>query len=224
MDPNSAQNNNNKNPQGKPDGNAPPNPIEPGQFVVAGENHSTSPQASPNLSQPTGNLPPLDSQPSAPAAPTPMPAQPDPVPAPTSPPLPSTGLNLAGESPPPGPTADFPAPGPLPQAPAPEQPNPALYVPPPATGGNIPQNPSKIKNLKKIAIIVAGLVLLSAIGALVYMFVLGKKPQAAKTTTTDVIEEPSPSPQNTGPGFADLSESTPQATKSATPSASPKTR
>ena len=216
MDPKSAQNNSSldsQNPQ--PPGEKPPapNPIEPGQFVVAGEDHTSPPKPAP-ISQNSPSAPALDPglghidpPPPQPAA-NQMPARPQP------------GLNLAGAPPP----QNFPPPNPAPQEPAFEQPNPAPYTPPPPTTSSAPpEGSSKIKSLRMFAIIAGVLVLLAVIGALVYIFVFAKKPEAATTTSTNqAIEEPSPTPARAGPGFGDLKETPNQATRSATLSASPK--
>lgn len=94
------------------------------------------------------------------------------------------------------------------------QPDPTPYAPPPeSTTPPVQEKPSKIKSLRTLAIGGGIVVLLGIIGAVVWFFVLGNKPQPATKvdTTQQLIEEPPPLPKRTGGGFAEL----PPATTSA---------
>lgn len=188
--------------------------IQPGQFVVAGED-TTATLSPPKVAQ----NPPFASQPqSPPQNPNIQESQ-----APTSEslpvPQPVAGLDLAGGSqlnqnvPPQAPVSQ---PDPTPFAP-PLPPQPTQEATPPTQGG------SKIQKFKIIVIIVAILALVSIIVALVWFFVLGKqKKEPVKTDQDQVIqEEPSPSPARTDAGFGDLSQATPSAPPPLTPSPSP---
>ena len=91
-------------------------------------------------------------------------------------------------------------------------------MPPVAPGvpGGFSQ-PSRIELIRKIAIVVAVLVLLALIVAVIWFFVLGKKgkePVKTQAGEEQLIEEPSPVAKPTGGGFAEL----PEATSESTPS------
>jgi len=181
LDP-TAPNNNQPN-----QGNTPPSPIQPGQFVVAGEDQQPQPtptsatpqtvQNPPQASQPTVSLAGERSDQAIPQV------------------LPNAAAGSASTQPDPTP---FTAPN-INQQATPDQTK---------SGGG-----SKIK---MVIIIVAILALIAIIGATVYLFVLPKlKGNTAKPqTSTDVqIEEPSPLPPKTGNGFGDI----PQSTESSQP-------
>ncbi|OGE04950.1 hypothetical protein A3B51_00520 [Candidatus Curtissbacteria bacterium RIFCSPLOWO2_01_FULL_41_18] len=191
------------------------NSIQPGQFVVAGED-TTATSSPPKVAQ----NPSFASQPqSPPQGPNIQESQ-----TPTSESLPVlqpvAGLDLAGNS-----QLDQNVP---PQAPV-SQPDPTPFAPPLSpqptqeTAAPPPESRSKIQKLKIIAIIVAVLVLIGIIVALVWFFVLGKqKKEPVKTDQDQVIqEEPSPSPARTDAGFGNLSQATPSAPPPVTPSPSP---
>lgn len=193
MDPTAQTNNPN------PQGDSAKSPIEPGQFVVAGED------AAPVTSQS------IPQQPQA-SAQTP--------PSPVVSPKPGFSLaqdkNLAQSYPTP------PPPPPPPPPPAPQQPDqPMQPDPTPFTGpGQIPNTPvspqppgSKMKKIKLFVIIIAILVLIAIVAAVAWFFVL-QKPQAtqsAKTQDNQQVIEPTSSPQLPTGGFGKL----PQATNGA---------
>ncbi len=170
MDPTAPNNPDNQNPP------APPNPIQPGQFVVAGEDAppaanpqiTAQPAPTPQAPQPTMNLAqdkaaPTQVFPNAPVGPTAV--QPDPTPF-TSPP--GATPNLAG-------------------------------VPP--TGAAAPKSRNKM-----LIILIALIVLVAIIGAVVYFVVLPKAKTGTKPTTDTQVDEPSPSPTRTDGGFGTLPE------------------
>lgn len=166
----------------------PPNPIQPGQFVVAGD----------------------DSQ--AQQAPTsaPAPIAPQPPQTPTPPAVSLAGQRQESAIPLVPPSAS--------QAGASAQPDPTPFTAPNVGQQSAPENAkaSGGSKSKGILLVVAFIALLAIIGAVVYFFVLPKlKGNSAKTqTSTDVqIEEPSPPPPKTGSGFGDI----PQSTESAQP-------
>lgn len=193
------------NPQ---DPNAQKNPIEPGQFVVTGDQNdifkepqnpaSTTPEPPPqNLKQdtpPASNLPGVE----PPLAPPPTPMFEPPSPA-------SSQENLAGVQP---------------QEPQFEnQPSPTPYVPP-TTEGQTPQSPQSIISRLRVVFIAVGFLLLVAlIGAGVYFFILGKSKKSDNTTQTtqESAELPLPTPARTSGGFSELPPATPSAQES-TPS------
>lgn len=209
MDPTAPKDNNNNQGTNPPS----PSPIQPGQFVVAPREDITPPPPS-EPEQPPQESP----QPSQPASPAKRGEF-------TQPPA-SPGESLGGPSP------KEPAPS---KEPAPlfaqDQPNPTPFVaptPPPemAQEKDTPP-PSKIQRARKILIIVGILLLVAILGAIVWLFIVGRsREQPAKTQSQEVStsQEPSqpPIPKRTTGGFADL----PAATREsqATASASPKTQ
>lgn len=192
MDPTAQTNNPN------PQGNSAKSPIEPGQFVVAGEDSNQ------NTSQPAPGQPPLAPQ----------------VPSQAVPPQP--GLSLAQDK---NLAQSYPTPPPLPPPPPsmpPQQPDqPMQPDPTPFTGPGqalsspaSPQPPgSKMKKIKLFVIIIAVIILIGIVAAVVWFFVL-QKPQAqqsAKTEDTQQVIEPTSTPQTPTGGFGQL----PQATSGA---------
>lgn len=182
MDPTAPDNN-----QPNTGSTTPQSPIQPGQFVVAGDDQQ------------------------APQAPTPAPVAPqavqDPVPTPPQP-----AVSLAGERQESIASQVLPN---APVTSASTQPDPTPFTAPgQAIGQQIESaqtNGGGGSKMKGIIIALALLALLTIIGAVVYFFVLPKlKENSAKTqTSTDVqIEEPSPPPQRTGSGFGDIPDST----------------
>lgn len=111
-----------------------------------------------------------------------------------------------------------------------DQPNPTPFVapaPPPESAAQAQAPPSRIQRARKILIIVGILLLVAILGAIVWLFIVGRsREQPAKTQSQEVPpgQEPSlaPIPKRTTGGFADL----PAATREsqATASASPKTQ
>lgn len=201
MDP-TAPKDNNSNQGTKPPS---PSPIEPGQFVVA---PPVSPDTSVGGSAPDTTLPP---------PPQPEPSQEIPLQSPQPTPLASD-------------TEPVPAPEPEPLF-AQNQPNPTPFVAPtssPETAQAQADQPlSKIQRARKILIIVGIFLLVAILGAIVWLFIVGRsREQPAKTQSQEVSpgQEPSqpPIPKRTAGGFADL----PAATREsqATASASPKTQ
>lgn len=154
-------------------------------------------------------------------------------PAPVSEPAPAPASAPQSFEPPP---LSQPEPQPVPQQPpayvptAPQfekQPDPTLYAPPPPAPGSQMVSSgggSAIKKLRLVAIIAGILVLLGAIGALVWFFVLGrasKQPTQSQVQQTQaVVDQPTPLPKRTGGGFGTLPglQST-SAAQTATPSA-----
>ncbi len=224
MDP-SAPDNNDKNSQ--QDSNQPTSPIQPGQFVVSGEAAAPSP---PDLSI----SPPPDIAPQTPVDNT-QPPQTFDSSLPPSPQEPvansSIGPQLASDYS--GQVPDMSATSPQfaasqpssPQPPTNMQPDPTPFTPPAAPDG--PQVPgladsssgdsSKMAKLKIVAIVAAILGLVAIIVAVIWFFVLSKKPteQVNVTNQTNQIEESTlPSPQ-TGSRFGDLPQATQEATKPA---------
>lgn len=158
--------------------------IQTGQFVVAGGDQAPAPQ----------NFPPEPPQP--PAPPPYIPQEPN-----TTVPQPPV--------PEPQPAAAF--------APTDQQfqsqPDPTPYAPPPPTPGSQQVSAgggSMIKKLRLVAIIAGVLVLLGAIAALVWFFVLGRssqqptQTQATTQETQAVVEEATPLPKRTEGGFGTL--------------------
>lgn len=213
MDPTAPKDNNNNqgtNPPG-------PSPIQPGQFVVA-------PPASPDApASPRGER---GESLGGPAADPDTPPQPPPPEETPQPPQPAS--TQRGEF---AQTPQEPAPQSEPEPLfAQNQPNPTPFVAPTplpemAQEKDTPP-PSKIQRARKILIIVGILLLVVILGAIVWLFIVGRsREQPAKTQSQEVStgQEPSlaPIPKRTTGGFADL----PAATREsqATDSASPKT-
>lgn len=195
MDPTAQTNNPN------PQGDSPKSPIEPGQFVVAGE----------DVSQGTSQ---------------PAPQQVPPVQTPPQASAPRPGFSLAQDKnlaqsyptpPPPPPPPPPPAqPAIPPQHDQPMQPDPTPFAGP----GQIPNTPlspqppgSKMKKIKLFVIIIAVFVLIGIVAAVAWFFVLQKPqtPQSAKTQDTQQVIEPTSTPQLPTGGFGQL----PQATNGA---------
>ena len=209
----------------------PQSPIQPGQFVVAGDEGGVFKQPQAPAPLPTSpSSDPLSQESKQPTSPAPLPPLPS---QPPSPP-PGPGINLSAASQP------FPSVAPTsspslqetstnPAQPPPAQPDPTPYVAPQPgdvpypnnTAGALQEPPSLIKKLRMIAIFVVVLVLVGALVAVAWFFVLGKKSnESVKTENTQQaqVEEPSPLPKRTTGGFAELpvatsgaEESTPQA-------------
>lgn len=208
MDPTAPKDDPNQNNPTSPP--PPASPIEPGQFVVA-------PKASPDESL------------GGPAADTTIPPPAEP------------------QSPPPEETLQPPQPASTqrgefaqtPQGPAPQsepeplfaqnQPDPTPFVaptPPPESAAQTEVPSSRIQSARKILIIVGLLLLVGILGAIVWLFIVGRSrnlPTKTQSQEVTVSQEPSlpPIPKRTTGGFADL----PTATREsqATASASPKT-
>ncbi len=190
MDPTAQTNNPN------PQGDSAKSPIEPGQFVVAGEDTAQT--------QPIAQQPQVSEQTPASLGISPKPgfslaqdknlAQSYPTPPPPPPPTPPT-----------------------PQQPdQPMQPDPTPFAGP----GQIPNTPvspqppgSKMKKIKLFVIVIAVLVLIGIVAAVAWFFVLQKPqaPESAKTQDTQQVVEPTSTPQLPTGGFGQL----PQATNGA---------
>lgn len=200
MDPTAPKDNNNS--QGSAKQNPPPSPIQPGQFVVTGEED-------------------VFKQPPPPTAP------PNPetfgaaggrqaVPPPNS-------VHQPIVKPPEVPLAASQAPADAqPSAPGADQPNPTPYVAPPVSPTSQPQQPSVINKLRKVFIVLIILAILGAVAAAAWFFTLGKdkltkKPEIVQET--EVEASPTPLPKRTVGGFADLPAATNES--QASPSASP---
>ena len=99
-----------------------------------------------------------------------------------------------------------------------QQPSPEPFVPP--TIENAPQEePSKIKNLRKIAIIIGALILIAAIALAAWFFVISKmlkKEEPAKTETVEQVEEPPALPKKKSGGFSELPPIPAESTREAT--------
>lgn len=193
-------------PASPQDAGSTPNPIQPGQFVVAGE---TEPQA-PALgtSSPQNKI-----------------TEPPPVSSPGNiePPQPAPPTNSGGQAykPPnlastqPGPLSGPPPPGPpgLPPIP-PSQPDPTPFMPQPASPPPT-QESSKMGKIKLLLFIAAGVALVGLIGAVVWLFVLGgnkpKEPIKTESTQEQLQEQP-PVPKRTEGGFGELPQATAEAT------------
>lgn len=221
-------------------GDNSPNPIQPGQFVVAGE------EASQNTT--STHDPQVLNNPDLTASNQPPPVQTSPIGS--SPQLAKdTRQNFAGSAPLQSPSAagtnveNIPQqanPPPSPptnasklqatsaQNPPPEtevnQPDPTPFIQPQQAQGAAqmggPSEPSKIEKLKIILIIAAALVLIATIAALVWFFILNKKGNESVKTelTQEQVEEPSPPAKRTTGGFGELPPATPEATQAASPS------
>lgn len=186
MDP-TAPDNKGQNPQ------SPQNPIQPGQFVVAGEDGgATTPTAAP------------------PQEPTPQPKvslagqrQPDANPQV----VPNAAASGATNQP--DPTPFNPS--------APGQTAQGANVPPAA------ESAKKSGGMKIVLVFLAILALVGIIAAVIYFFVLPmvKKQESTTDTADTMVEEPSPPAQRTEGGFGQLPESTGSAQDS--PTASPTT-
>src|SRR3989344_5907314 len=161
--------------------------IQTGQFVVAGADQAAPPQSF----QPENTAPP------PPLTPPPyIPQQPNPV---------------SEASLPESQSAPLPTPSYAPTAQQfQSQPDPTPYAPPPPVPGSQQVSAgggSMIKKLRIVAIIAGILVLLGAIGALVWFFVIGRAPKQPTQTeaqiqeTQAVVEEPTPLPKRTEGGF-----------------------
>jgi len=197
-------------------------PIQPGQFVVAGEEDGVfkEPPAPtpPPVNPPAGPLPKI---PEKPALPSPPPSAP--TPSSQGPPT-AAGPNLSSFKPPqPSPAAEplgqqeVSSPAGISQV-ASDQPDPTPFAaekPQDLPDQNMPQSTQEPSSL--IALIVVVLVLIAVIASIVWFFVLGKKSkEPVKTENMDqtLVEEPSPFPKRTTGGFADLPVSTSEAEES----------
>lgn len=235
----------NDNPQSPDDpssssGDNATNPIQPGQFVVAGE------EASQNTT--STDDPQVPNKPDLTASSQPPPVQTNPIGS--SPQVAKDNLqNFAGfasiqppslaatnlgnipqqANPPPSPpTNASKLQATSAQNPPPEtevnQPDPTPFVQPQQAQGaaqmGSPSEPSKIGKLRIILILVAALVLIATIAALVWFFILNKKgDESAKTgLTQEQVEEPPPPTRRTNGGFGELPPATPEATQAASPS------
>lgn len=226
MDPNTTQKSptpEDQNPSQQDQTTGADSQIQPGQFVSIGEDQTTTPdvaagQSPQSAAQPQSVTDAKTSNPQV-AAPNLASTQADPatqtdpgfvsqsssIPQPeTSPQTPPTGQSsgtsqLAGVSS--------------------GQPDPTPYVPPPAQPLQVPpETPSKIRLLKKLAIVVGIVLLIAIIVVVAWFFVLGKKTQEpVRTEAISEVDEPSPLPKRTNGGFGEL----PPATSEASPSAFP---
>jgi len=223
MDPTAPKND--PKPQDPPGGSQPPplNPIQPGQFVVVGEEDGV-------FKEPPGpTAPPISTQEQTPQAPASQfsPPMPSSSSSPTSPasftppsPLPTSNLTAAEQPPfvpiPPEPVAQpNSGPNPTPYF-APQTPtSPSLS----ATNSS-GENPSIIKKLRVVSIIIILLILVAIIAGVIWFFLLKNKasePMKTQAEQPTSIEEPSPPPKKTGAGFADLPSATSEGMES-TPS------
>lgn len=179
------------------------NQIQPGQYVVAGQD-STVTQPAPLEPQSA----PFATPPPAPAV-SPL-AGAEPIPAPMPTPMPAP--NLAQPIVQPQAPAAFAQAAPLSGATAGaagQQPDPTPYAPPPPgpTQQSNDSGSSMIKKLRLVAIGLGVIVLLGAIGALLWFFLLSKNnssPAKVETTENAPVAEPSPPPKRTGSGFDTL--------------------
>lgn len=178
VDPTAPQDN--TNTQGS-NSATPPSPIEPGQFVVAGE-----PSVFKQPPPPTDNLP---AMPTSTPREFPPPPQAPPEQVPTAP-----------------------------NPPVQTQPNPAPYVPPTAAAPTQLGQPSAIARLRKLAIVLVALVIISTIaGAAWFLFLNKANPKTQVEEPETVLQPPPPLPKRTTGGFADLPAATDQS--QASPSA-----
>lgn len=207
---------------------SPPDPIQPGQFVVAGDG-SNLPQGPP---APSGQVPSPPQSPQSPSTITPQPtqsAQPGPgqsdVASTQTQPTPR--LAVEGSSPqalrqeeklvtiPPTGQRDF-----APKPPAIEQPSPTPFVTQPTPASAV-AGPSSIQKLRILVIGIGALLLLGIVATVFWVLVLGKRPpkEPAKTQVElSAVEEPPFLPKRATSGFADLppiAEASGEATSSA---------
>lgn len=193
-DPTAAPENNTPTPQ-ESNSSTRDSPIEPGQFVVAGDPSIFKQPPPPGpTSPPTGSLPSTPT--SAPQESPPTPPQP-----PSSQPLPPEQVPAA------------------PNPPAADQPNPAPYVPPTAAAPTQLEPPSAIARLRKLAIVLVALVIISTIAGAAWFLFLNKTSPKTQVEEPETVLEPSPLPlpKRTTGGFADLPAATDQS--QASPSA-----
>lgn len=187
--------------------NPPPNPIEPGQFVVAGQEDGVfkqPPSPSPQQTEP---------------APTTLPTPQEPSPAQgfSLPPHPPQKQPASITEPPVSPLLSQTTVPPQATSAAEPQPDPTPFVQPPSGSTTDPvttPEPSMIKKLRLIAVVAIFVVLILLAVAILWFFVLGKRSQEPNKTENEIaaqIEEPSPPPKRTSGGFAEL----PPATESA---------
>ena len=234
MDPSAPKNNQNPQSPNMPTGRYPlsKSPIQPGQFVVAGEEDGVFKQppapASPPINPSPSTLPKIPEKPLSPPSPLSPSQGLPPVPLPQEPS--AAGPNLSSFKPPVPPLiADLTSqqetsPSSEITQVAPSQPDPTPFVAQKQQGSsdqNIPQSPqeppSLIKKLRLVAIVIFSLVLVAVILFVVWFFVLGKKPnEPVKIDDANEIqvEEPVPLPKRTTGGFADLPQATDQAEES----------
>src|SRR3972149_7530393 len=194
----------NKNPQSPnmPTGGSPlpKSPIQPGQFVVAGEEDGVFKEL------PAPTPPPVNLSPSAlpkiPEKPSSPPPSQGPVPSPPPQEPSAAGPNLSSFKPPVPPLiADLTSqqetsPSSEITQVAPSQPDPTPFVAQKQQGSsdqNIPQSPqeppSLIKKLRLVAIVIFSLVLVAVILFVVWFFVLGKKSnEPVKIEDSDQIQ------------------------------------
>lgn len=204
-------------PKKNQSGNGQNSPIQPGQFVVAGDEstpeNNPTPQNPPQFPQPEPhNQAPLPNQPPQ--------SQPTPAPTPEEPPKPVEGFTLAGESSQ-QPQVDIPDPNTVSESSSMQQPDPTPFAP-----QNMEQPPqaqtssqgSKIDILKKFAVILAILLLIGIIAAVAWFFLLNNKSKKSAVTGEEQIiqEEPSPSPNTANNGFGKLPQPMQEATGGAT--------
>src|SRR3989304_6027691 len=215
------------NPTPPKDNQNPPqaaSPIQPGQFVVAGDEDGVFKEPpAPVPKAPTPSATSLSPEQKQPATSAPPPSPPPP-PQPQSPP-PDAQLS-ATTQPSPLPTSTS---NQLKPEEASSQPDPTPYVAPQPgspsypsdTTGGLGEPSSLIKKFRMIAIFVVALVLVGTLVAVAWFFVLGKKsnePIKTENVEQAQVEEPSPLSKRTTGGFAELpaatseaEESTPQA-------------
>lgn len=180
------------NPTSPTPNQVPPSPIQPGQFVVAGDPPSAQPQSSATQAGPVAGMSlaqeKVGSDPALQGSP------------PASPPTP---ISAPGAQPDPTPFAP------------PTQPFGNQQPTPDSTSGGG-------SKMKLVLIILAILVLVGIIAAVVFLFILPKSSTSqTNTTINQEIEETSPPPQRTDGGFGTIPQSTEsgQPTESGTPPA-----
>lgn len=190
MDPTAPKNSDPVDPNTQPT-----SPIQPGQFVVSSDENDIFKEPPAPLAQ----TPPVLTQ-AAPPPPAPEPqvqqSQPQPQKTPVEP------LQPISQE---GAPAQFA-----------NQPSPTPYVAPNASASPPPQSPSQIGKLRIVAIALGFLLIVGAIGAAIWFFVLNKPTKTAATTQSQEapLEAP-PSPKaRTSGGFAELPQATEQAQES----------
>lgn len=225
MDPTAP--NNNSLPQDPNAPLGPKSPIQPGQFVVAGEDEEVAKNVSSQSPSPESQNPqpqPFSSPQSPQQVPSTLqePAQAVPGPSVLSP--------LAGDTPTSNENSDLPSNFASPfSGPRNLQPDPTPFVSPQMqpqqtkeTGPMLPPSPSS--PIKKIVLIFGVLILIGLITAVAWFFIInknGKETAQNKDTQKSQIEEPSPLPKRTSGGFSELPPATSEASPSASLEASP---
>jgi len=207
MDPTAPKDNDfNNDPQPSTPGGTVPNPIQPGQFVVAEENtkQATQSNSPPNIEDPiqSANQTPVQTPPQYQQSQMGGPRVENQAPFNTASTQQDTPINPFPQQ---SPSMNSAQPDPTPF-------NPIQPTMPPM------QESSKMNKIKLIVIIVAVLALVGIIAAVVWFFVLGpqKAGESTKTQNTqETVEDLSPPPKRPEGGFGEI----PQATGEATPGA-----